>query len=462
MTSTIKVDNIQDQDGNNIINENANTITIGASGDTVTLASGASQSGFGRTGTVDWDTTKKTANFTATSGEGYFCDTSGGAFTLTLPASPSAGDIVGIRDYASTFATNNLTIGRNGSNLNGNAADSPISTDNKSLTLVYVDSTQGWIPIEEGTGFVGEAFMTATGGTQTTCGDYRIHTFTSPGTFTVSSLASCSSNNVVEYLVVAGAGGSARDNAGGSGAGGMRFFATGVSPSPYPASPFVAPAGITVTAQSYPITVGGGGASGSSQSPNASPGSRGSDSIFSTITSTGGGGSIGDGQPTSPNQPGGSGGGRGQGGGGAGSGNVPSVSPPQGKDGGGTGANPGGGGGGGGFTVAGCNQSGDNGGAGGDGGGFPPGHFGSSNGVPCGSFRYFAGGGGGGNGQPGSGSGGAGGKGGGGAGSASSPGSPSSGTDGTANTGGGAGGGGQAGCGATGGSGIVIIRYKYQ
>ena len=60
MTSTIKVDNIQDQDGNNIINENANTITIGASGDTVTLASGASQSGFGRTGTVDWQTTPKT------------------------------------------------------------------------------------------------------------------------------------------------------------------------------------------------------------------------------------------------------------------------------------------------------------------------------------------------------------------------------------------------------------------
>lgn len=75
MTSTIKVDNIQDQDGNNIINENANTITIGASGDTVTLASGASQSGFGRTGTVDWETTPKTANFTAVSGDGYFVNT---------------------------------------------------------------------------------------------------------------------------------------------------------------------------------------------------------------------------------------------------------------------------------------------------------------------------------------------------------------------------------------------------
>ena len=57
MTSTIKVDNIQNQCGANIINESSNTITIGASGDTVSLASGASQSGFGRTGTVDWQTT---------------------------------------------------------------------------------------------------------------------------------------------------------------------------------------------------------------------------------------------------------------------------------------------------------------------------------------------------------------------------------------------------------------------
>ena len=100
MTSTIKVNNIQNQCGANIINESSNTITIGASGDTVSLASGASQSGFGRTGTVNWVTTKKTANFTAVSGEGYFCDTSGGAFTLTLPSSPSAGDIVGFKDYS--------------------------------------------------------------------------------------------------------------------------------------------------------------------------------------------------------------------------------------------------------------------------------------------------------------------------------------------------------------------------
>ena len=86
MTSTIKVDNIQNQCGANIINESSNTITIGASGDTVSLASGASQSGFGRSGTVDWQTSIKTSTFTAVSGEGYFVNTTSGAVTVNLPA----------------------------------------------------------------------------------------------------------------------------------------------------------------------------------------------------------------------------------------------------------------------------------------------------------------------------------------------------------------------------------------
>ena len=109
--SKIEVNTVEPQCGT--------TLTLGASGDTVTLGSGASQSGFGRTGTVNWVTTKKTANFTAVSGEGYFCDTSSGAFTLTLPSSPSLGDIVGFKDYSGDFATNNLTIGRGGSPING-------------------------------------------------------------------------------------------------------------------------------------------------------------------------------------------------------------------------------------------------------------------------------------------------------------------------------------------------------
>ena len=67
MTSKIKVDNITNQSDSNIVNKCGTTITLGASGDTINLASGASQSGFGRTGTVDWDTTPKTATFSAVS-----------------------------------------------------------------------------------------------------------------------------------------------------------------------------------------------------------------------------------------------------------------------------------------------------------------------------------------------------------------------------------------------------------
>ena len=91
------------------------TLTLGSSGKTVTLATGASQTGFGRTGTVDWCTTAKTSPLTATSGKGYFVNTCGGAVTVTLPTSPSAGDIVAIKDYKGTAGTNAITIGRGGS-----------------------------------------------------------------------------------------------------------------------------------------------------------------------------------------------------------------------------------------------------------------------------------------------------------------------------------------------------------
>ena len=78
------------------------SITLGSSGKTITIPAGATitnsgtQTGFGRTGAVDWVTTPKTSGFTAENGKGYFCDTSSSAFTVTFPASPSAGDIVGI------------------------------------------------------------------------------------------------------------------------------------------------------------------------------------------------------------------------------------------------------------------------------------------------------------------------------------------------------------------------------
>ena len=449
MTSTIKVNNIQNQCGANIINESANTITIGASGDTISLAAGASQSGFGRTGTVNWVTTKKTTSFTAVSGEGYFCDTSGGAFTLTLPASPSAGDIVGFKDYSGDFSSNNLTIGRNGEPINGgNFVDPVISTAGASIFLVYVDATQGWIATQDDSStFGGQNFMVATGGTITTCGNCKIHTFTGPGTFTVSTLACTAANNEVSYMVIAGGGGGGGivSHGGGGGAGGFRETKSPVTP--YTASPlcgYGTPGNrITVTATSFPITVGGGGARNTA----------GANSVFSTITSAGGGGG---GNPAAVGD-GGSGGGEGGSANPGGSGNTPPVTPSQGNNGGAGNYSPPhyGGGGGGGAGATGSNGTP---GAGGPGG----------NGVASsitGVSITRAGGGGGSSYQGGGPN--AGGTGGGGTGTIGGP-APNSadGTEGTANTGGGGGGGERCAPsvsgGRAGGSGIVVIRYKFQ
>jgi hypothetical protein len=472
MASTIKVNNIQNQCGANIINESANTITIGASGDTINLASGASQTGFGRTGTVDWDTTAKTASFTAVSGNGYFVNTTSGAITVTMPASPSAGDIVGIKDYAGTFETNSVTMGRNGSNIDGTAADATLSTNQLSVFFVYVDGTQGWKATQSDAGNYGARFITATGGTVTCCGDYKIHTFTSPGTFTVTCGGNSSGSDTVDYLVVAGGGGAAAYAGGGGGAGGYRVSATTYC-GPSLANCVSA---LPVTATGYPITVGAGGAATTLPQGTTADASAGNNSVFSTITSQGGGGSVGHGgpAPTSPTDTSFGAGGSGSGGsagnpGGCGtyiarSGNTPPVSPPQGNDGGTAWNSPGspafiaaGGGGAGASGVPGETPSNPttsgNGGAG---------DTNSINGTPT-----VRGGGGGGGSyatpqtRPGQG---AGGSGGGGNGGYYGFPTVAGGDAGTANTGGGGGGGGR--CtdsnGGAGGSGIVIIRYKFQ
>jgi len=96
------------------------------------------------TGGTDWQAVK-TTTYTAAAGEGVFADTSGGAWTLTLPASPTIGDEVAFIDYAGTFDTNNLTIGRNSENIQGSAADLTVSTERAANTLVYTDGTQGWL-----------------------------------------------------------------------------------------------------------------------------------------------------------------------------------------------------------------------------------------------------------------------------------------------------------------------------
>jgi hypothetical protein len=87
----------------------------------------------------------KTSGFTAVAGEGYFCNTTTAAFTATLPGSATIGDEITFIDYAGTFDTNNLTIGRNSHNIQGAAADLTVSTERAGFTLVYVDSTQGWL-----------------------------------------------------------------------------------------------------------------------------------------------------------------------------------------------------------------------------------------------------------------------------------------------------------------------------
>jgi hypothetical protein len=449
--SEVKVNKISPRSGT--------TVTLGDSGDTFTIPSGATISnagtaaGFGSTGEVSWNTTKVTTGFTATSGVGYFADTTSAAFTITLPASPSAGNVVAISDYAGNFGTNAITVGRNSSNINGSASDFVLSKDNVTAQFIYVDGTQGWRVVftgsQSGEGLF-EKFITATGGTITTSGNCKIHTFTGPGTFTVTQVADCSANDAVGYLVVAGGGGTGRSFGGGAGAGGFREGRTNPV-TPYTASPLVT-TGHTVTAQGYPITVGAGGAKATPSGP-ANPAMDGSNSVFSSFTSAGGGGGghysncVSTPVPNFNRQghPGGSGGGAGDGGPEIGNGNTPPVSPPQGNN-GGAGASPGRSGAGGGATAAGT--------AGASPGNAGTGGAGATTHITGSPVAYAGGGGGYGNplgGQPG------------GVGGGGDGGNP--GQAGTANTGGGAGGTGTTPntcMTGTGGSGIVIIRYKFQ
>ena len=442
MTSTIKVNNIQNQCGANIINESANTITIGASGDTIQLAAGASQTGFGRTGTVNWDTTAKTASFTAVSGTGYFVNTTSGAITVTLPASPSAGDIVSIADYAGTATTNNITIGRNSSKFEGQDSDGVLDENRDTVTVVYVDATQGWIPVNDNTASnIPPAYVTATGGNSvTTCGNFKYHKFTGPGTFCVSCAGNSGGSNKVQILIVAGGGAGGARYGGGGGAGGMVLTPC---------------TGVPISASPFPIAVGSGGAG--QPNPGGQRGLPGSNSTAISLTGVGGGGGR-HASSSAPEQAGGSGGGTGQQGPcTAGQGTQPCQSGNSGTFGfgndsgcGSSGAPQYGHAGGGGATTAGGNASpggGANGGTGKDVTPLFPAPISGNSGI-------LAGGGGGGSytGPAGSGGNGGGGP------------SASPGNAGVTNTGGG--GGGSTGnvqtAGGNGGSGLVIIRYKYQ
>ena len=95
-------------------------------------------------GGTSWQAVK-TSNTTMVAGEGYFVNTTSGAITMTLPSSATQGDEVSIIDYAGTADTNNITIGRNSHKIQGSEADLTVSTERAGFTLVYVDSTQGWL-----------------------------------------------------------------------------------------------------------------------------------------------------------------------------------------------------------------------------------------------------------------------------------------------------------------------------
>ena len=383
----------------------------------------------------------------------------------SVAATDADGDTI-THTITSGSLPNGMTLATNGS-FTGTCSGLPTSATVYTFTVQaatthYTISRQFKISAKD------SFHVTASGGTVTTVGDYKVHTFLSDGTFTVSNNGHPTGSSTVEYLVVAGGGAGGRgQNAGsaGGGAGGLRTN----FPSP-------ATGGFSVNATGYPITVGDGGAGVTS---SGAQGTDGSASVFSSISSAGGGGGGGY-QQNGRNGGSGGGGGSEPGGSNQGTGNTPPVSPSQGTP-GGTGG-PGGpeycGGGGGGHAQAGENGRGPG-----------PGTYGGA-GTQVnidGNNYYWAGGGGGPSwnlSSPG-GNGGIGGGGGGhtpnppsgsgaGGGSAINPGQaggPGNGGpggtnqgDAGANTGGGGGGGTHNASGATGagGKGIVILRYKYQ
>ena len=457
MTSKIKVDNINKvSDDSNIINKCGTTITLGASGDSIALASGASQTGFGRTGTVDWQTGSiKTATFTAANGEGYFCNTAGGTFEMDLPAGV-AGAIVSVQDYNNTFDSNSLTVDPNGSEkINGGDAGEPVelSTEGQGVTFVYIDATVGWRSVqsnEYATPGTADALICASvsgsGNTLVTapcCSNMKVATFTGPGNFTINSGSGALSK--VDYLILGGGAGGGGSQpsfwaGGGGGAGGFRESKSAPISGCWSASPLASatPLGPFVPG-TYPVAVGGGGPGGTGNPSYGSrtPGGDGSVSTFSTITSAGGGGGSRAGGPGNA-VPNANNGGSGGGGGGysanatsGGVGNTPPVSPPQGQPGGN------------GQTITAAGGAGG-GGAGAAGGNGAPSYGGGAGGAGVASSIT---------GSP----------------VTRAAGAPAGGPSGSApvganNTGNGGGGGfcGTPSCGGAGGSGIVIIRYKFQ
>ena len=188
-----------------IENAKLSNTSITAAGTSITLGGSATfNNQF-----VDWQSKVTSDGSTVTtmvSGQGYFVDNSSAAGIVKLPASANRGDFVAIKDYAGNFGTNNLTIQRNSHNIQGVSNNSTLSTNRASVVLVYVDSTKGWLYEKESNvaDLQKNQFTEATGGTVTTSGDFKIHTFTGDGNFIVSQVGAGTGPSTVDYLVVAG------------------------------------------------------------------------------------------------------------------------------------------------------------------------------------------------------------------------------------------------------------------
>lgn len=260
--------------------------TAGISGGTINNTTGTIS---GLQGALSWQTGSiKTAAFTAVANEGYFVNTTSGSITATLPASPTAGDIIGFKDYANTFDTNKLVLNPNGNKIQGQATNFEATTEGIAIIFLYIDSTKGWLLIDQSKASdipSNALFVAATGGTVTTCGDFKIHTFTGPGTFCVSDAGNSCGNNKVDYMVIAGVGagfptafgsngtpcGSFRYYAGGGGGGGSPPG----SVTEGPASPCGTGGGgsATGTATAGDTNTGGGGGGGGSPGTGGAGGS---------------------------------------------------------------------------------------------------------------------------------------------------------------------------------------------
>jgi len=211
------------------------------------------------TGT-DWQAVKTSA-FDAVAGEGYAVNTNSGAITCTLPDAASAGDTIEFIDYSRNFAVNNLTLDQNGVNFQGRTTPNPVyDVAGQSIRLVYVDSTQGWIPTSDD--------------------DVTLETITPPYT--------------VEYLVIAGGGsGGVGASSGGGGAGGYRNSYGSETSGGGGGSE----TGFTaVTSTVYTVVIGGGG---TAQSGSGGQGTSSSIAGTSVSISTVGGGDGGDRSNTS-------------------------------------------------------------------------------------------------------------------------------------------------------------------